>query len=498
MMRRGILPPALIRRYQEGGEVEEEVSAEDEPYVGMIDQSFYTMNPYMRSMLFGTPGTDDQPGTPGYLEGAFAATERAFFDDEGKPLVVPHEIAALTPDQALAFDLTRRNVGVQQPFLEQARDAYASGIGALDYGLDQQLLQGQRGMSTLKGAAGYEEAQRMLGLQDALGGIGDARGYATSAEAGLRGSLDEAGDLLRDTTGSFDQSMTQDFYDPYEQRVVDQTVDDAMRGLARTDQQAIAQAIGAGGESAFGSRAGLSAADRAEAVGRGLAQEVGNIRSRGYQQAQGAAMGEFERQQAAKRAAATGLSGMASQQYGATSGLGQTMLGLGQAGQSARTGAGQAGMGTAGTLAAGYGKLGNIYGSAGGQRLGAQQGYGGFMQGLGGQMQAANQADIAALSGIGALQQSHQQNIYDAQRGMLQQAQMAPLLQYQSLMPFVNMAGEYARPGQTGIRYTAPPNPLSAGLSTGLSAFGAFGNMFNPFGFGQQQNNQQQNNQQQT
>lgn len=68
MMRRGILPPALIRRYQEGGEVEEEVSAEDEPYVGMIDQSFYTMNPYMRSMLFGTPGTDDQPGTPDTLK----------------------------------------------------------------------------------------------------------------------------------------------------------------------------------------------------------------------------------------------------------------------------------------------------------------------------------------------------------------------------------------------------------------------------------------------
>jgi len=442
MMRRGILPPALIRRYQEGGEVEEEVPVEDEPYVGMIDQSFYTMNPYMRSMLFGTPGADGQPGTPGFLEGAFTATERAFFDDEGKPLVVPHEIAGLTPDQAAAADLARRGVGIQQPFLEQGRDAYASGIGALDFGLDQQLLQGQRGMSTLKGAAGYEEAQRMLGLQDALGGIDEARG------------------LYRDTLGEFDQSMTQDYYDPYEQRVVDQTVDDAMQGLARTDQQAIAQAIGSGGESAFGSRAGLAAGDRAEAVGRGLAKEIGGIRSRGYQQAQSAAMGEFGRQQGAKRQAAGALSN------------------LGQAGMGARTGAGQAGMGTAGTLAAGYGNLGNIYGSAGAQRLGAQQGYGGFMQGLGGQMQAANQADVATLSGIGALHQGHQQNIYDAQRGTLQQAQMAPLLQYQALMPFVNMAGEYARPGQTGIRYTAPPNPLSAGLSTGLGAFGAFGNMF--------------------
>ena len=78
-------------------------------------------------------------------------------------------------------------------------------------------------------------------------------------------------------------------------------------GLARTDQQAIAQAIGSGGESAFGSRAGLAAGDRAEAVGRGLAKEIGGIRSRGYQQAQSAAMGEFGRQQGAKRQAAGAL-----------------------------------------------------------------------------------------------------------------------------------------------------------------------------------------------
>ena len=485
MNNRGIA--SLIRRYQEGGEVEDDSAVDAPAYVASVSREDRRMDPWMAQLLYGMP---DASGTlqGGFIPGAFAAAESAFFDDEGKPLVVGQEYADFTPDQVAAFDLTRKNVGIQQPFLEQARDAYASGIGALDYGLDQQLLQGQRGMSTLKGAAGYEEAQRMLGLQDALGGIGDARRYATSAEAGLRGSLDEAGNLLRDTTGSFDQSMTQDYYDPYEQQVVDQTVDDAMRGLARTDQQAIAQAIGSGGESAFGSRAGLAAADRAEAVGRGLAQEVGNIRSRGYQQAQGAAMGEFERQQAAKRAAASGLSGMAGQQYGATSGLGQTMLGLGQAGQSARTGAGQAGMGTAGTLAAGYGNLANIYGSAGAQRLGAQQGYGGFMQGLGGQMQAANQADIAALSGIGALQQGYQQNILDAQRQMLQQAQMAPLMQYQALMPFVSMAGQQTGPSGIRTDFTPGANPLQAALGVGLSTAGALGSYMNPYaGYGQQQ-----------
>jgi len=448
MNNRGIA--SLIRRYQEGGEVEDP-AVEDPAYVASVTREDRRMDPWMAQLLYGMP---DASGTlqGGFIPGAFAAAESAFFDEEGKPIVVGEEIEDFTPDQLAAFDLTRKNVGIQQPFLEGAQDAYASGIGALDFGLDQQLLQGQRGMSTLKGAAGYEEAQRMLGLQDALGGIDEARG------------------LYKDTLGEFDQSMTQDYYDPYEQQVVDQTVDDAMQGLARTDQQAIAQAIGSGGESAFGSRAGLAAGDRAEAVGRGLGKEIGNIRSRGYQQAQSAAMGEFGRQQGAKRQAAGALSN------------------LGQAGMAARTGAGQAGMGTAGALAAGYGNLGNIYGSAGAQRLGAQQGYGGFLQGLGGQMQAANQADIAALGGIGALQQQQGQRMNDAQRQMLQQAQMAPLMQYQSLLPFVTMAGQQTGPSGIQTNFAPGANPLQAGLGVGLSAAGALGSYMNPYGgYGQQQ-----------
>jgi hypothetical protein len=358
MNNRGIA--SLIRRYQEGGEVEDDSAVDAPAYVASVSREDRRMDPWMAQLLYGMP---DASGTlqGGFIPGAFAAAESAFFDDEGKPLVVGQEYADFTPDQVAAFDLTRKNVGIQQPFLEQAQDAYASGIGALGYGLDQQLLQGQRGMSTLKGAAGYEEAQRMLGLQDALGGI------------------DEARDLYRDTLGEFDQSMTQDYYDPYEQQVVDQTVDDAMRGLARTDQQAIAQAIGSGGESAFGSRAGLAAADRAEAVG------------------------------------------------------------------------------------------------------------------LGGQMQAANQADIAALSGIGALQQGYQQNILDAQRQMLQQAQMAPLMQYQALMPFVSMAGQQTGPSGIRTDFTPGANPLQAALGVGLSTAGALGNYMNPYaGYGQQQQQQQQ------
>ena len=103
--------------------------------------------------------------------------------------------------------------------------------------------------------------------------------------------------------------MTQDFYDPYEDRVVQQTIQDAMKGAAQADIAQRARDIQTGGESAFGSRARLTAAERAEALGRGLAKEVGGLRSAGFQRAQQAAMGEFARQRDAERAAASGLAG---------------------------------------------------------------------------------------------------------------------------------------------------------------------------------------------
>ena len=179
MNNRGIA--SLIRRYQEGGEVE------DPAYVAGVSREDRRMDPWLAQLLYGMP---DASGTlqGGFLPGAFAAAESSFFDEEGKPIVVGEWIEDFTPDQLAAFDLTRRNVGIQQPFLEGANEAYASGIGSLDYGLDQQLLQGRRGMSTLKGAAGYEQAQRMLGLQDALGGIGEARGLASLPATGPKRS----------------------------------------------------------------------------------------------------------------------------------------------------------------------------------------------------------------------------------------------------------------------------------------------------------------------
>ena len=56
------------------------------------------------------------------------------------------------------------------------------------------------------------------------------------------------------------------------------------------------------------------------------------------------------------------------------------------------------------------------------------------------------------------------------------QAQAAPLAQYQAIQPFIGLAPQ----GQTQIstQFTQAPNPLQAGIGTGLATLGAIGNLF--------------------
>ena len=84
--------------------------------------------------------------------------------------------------------------------------------------------------------------------------------------------------------------------------MVEQTIEDVLREGDKADRIQFAQDIGRGGESAFGSRARLSADERREALGRGLAKELAGIRSRGFTEAQRMGTSEFARQRAAEAA----------------------------------------------------------------------------------------------------------------------------------------------------------------------------------------------------
>ena len=86
----------------------------EEPFVANITQTETRLDPLTQQLLFGLDGEG------GFIPGAFRAAERVFFDDQGRPIVIPQEIAGLTPDQLRAFQLQRQAVGVQQPFIEEA------------------------------------------------------------------------------------------------------------------------------------------------------------------------------------------------------------------------------------------------------------------------------------------------------------------------------------------------------------------------------------------
>jgi hypothetical protein len=216
---------------------------------------------------------------------------------------------------------------------------------------------------------------------------------------------------------------------------------------AKSDIGALAGDIARGGQSAFGSRARLGASERQEALGRGLAEALSGIRSRGFSEAQQTGLSEFARQKGQESNVASGLAGLAGQGFGGSQALAGALSGLGQTEQ-------------------------NI----GQQRYGGQFGLGSSLQGLGAQRAGASASDIAALYGMGTQQQGLNQQMLDARRRNLQQRQMTPLMQYQALAPFVSMApaGQF----QTITDFSPRPSAMMTGIGTGLQAFGSLGNLY--------------------
>ena len=520
--------------------------ASQNPFVSNLVRNETGMDAITKQLLFGLDGQG------GFIPGAMQASENTFFNADGTPRVVEENVAGMTQDQKYAQELARQSVGMQDPYLQQAQDAYGAGIDVLGQGLASAQQRGEQALGATAAGVAEEQALRDQGLASTLKGLGQGSRLATDATSGLAGQLgdvegiqrratqqfqEQAGgagadatgatdrfgnrlgeseQMLRGTTGGYNQSMTDQFYNPYEDAVVDQVSKDLFKQYDKGDIAARASDIARGGESAYGSRARLGAGERAEAMGRGLAEAIGGIRSRGFQQAQQAGLGEFARQKQAERTAASGLSGLAGQRLGAQqqlggtlrgisgdqlsaqqnlasglgalagqryqagTNLGSTLAGYGSQAGSALGGAGQAALGSAGQLAGAYGTMGGLEGQIGQQAQQAMFGLGSNMQGLGAQAQGATQQDIAQMYGLGQGQQQLNQQRLDAMRRNALTAQQAPLAQYQSLMPFMQMVpqGQF----QTSTTFGQRPSPMQAGLTAGLAGLGAMGNFMRPQG----------------
>jgi len=321
-------------------------------------------DPLIRSLYFGTA---DQPGF-------FQQLQQAGANLIGSDVPL-QQTAGLSPLELLARQQAVAGLGGFEPFLQQNRELINQAI---------------------------EQSRRAEGLQDP---------YYTQAE-----------EIFKDTMGAYDPSMTQQFFNPFEDAVVQQTIDDVLEAGEQQDIAARAQEIGSG---AFGgSRARLGAMERREALGEGLAQALGNIRQRGFSEAQQTGLSEFARQQAAKRTGAQGLIG----------------IGVGR-------------------------------GSAA-QQLGQQlAGYGGQMSGLGAtqeQLRAGQRGELAGFGGVGrGIAETGLARIFQQQLAQ-QQRPLGVLGQIASMLP-----GYQQSRTQIDSQYGMPTDPTAAGLGAAFSAYGA-------------------------
>jgi hypothetical protein len=601
-----ILTPAQlqrIRRFQEGG------AAVDQPYIAAVSREDQLMDPITQQLLYGTDGQD------GFIPGAFRAAERTFFDSEGRPIVIPQEIAGLSPDQIEAQQLARGAVGVQEPFLEEAIRRGQLGIDALQTGIGGQSLASQQALRQIQEGSRFALDQRDRAMMDAIGGTQQGRARALEAEARLRGDLGDITGMAQRSTGqyidqlgqqaaqgrratedfgmdlakvrqqgqrSYDEfgrditdavgmgmiskedlsrglstgeelasaatalqrgrldlaetgmaggisrldrdltrqlgaesaatggfggqigeartqlkntvedgfnigDKTSEYFDPYEDKVVQQSIRDASEGLAKQDMAQYARDISSGGESAFGSRARLSAEERAEAMGRGLAKEVGGIRSAGFQRAQQTAIGEDERARQAQRAASSGLASLAGQELGAERGL------IDRAAQASqqRYGAAQNLAGMQQQRAAS--ELGSVTQLADIYRQGAQQRFGAGQQ-LAGQVQQAAGQKLAAGQGYGNLIQQTAQSQLGAQQQLGAQMGQQAQQQYgaqQGLGSLMGGAAQQLYGAGTGLGQTLAgygQQDAAARAAAAQQGMGVAGTLANQYGqIGQQQ-----------
>ena len=213
------------------------------------------------------------------------------------------------PRSASAYELPSQ---FMLPFVSSARGQTAEGINALMGGAVREQQMGTRALGELQRGVGQDQAYRKRGLRE------------------LTGAGDEARMIAREIGRStFDPRDTSRFYDPFEDRVVQQTIDDAFKQSDIQDVAQRARDIQSGGESAFGSRARLTADERRASLGRGLGEALAGIRSGGFQRAQDSALGEFGRQQSALERSGSQLAGL-----GQTIGSGFDRFGAGQLGSS--------------------------------------------------------------------------------------------------------------------------------------------------------------------
>jgi len=239
-------------------------AAAQEPILLGQGTSEVVQDPLLKDLYFGSAGS------PGLLNQIQQAGSNLIGQD-----VPLQQTAGLGNLENLALSGAQAGIGAYQPFLTQNQNLINQ---AIDQARRAETLQ-----DPFLTAATGEIGQ---GVTSLLGSLSEARGLSRDAVRDYDNRLLESEGLMRQTLGGYDQGLTDQFYNPFEEQVVQQTIQDAIKANEMQNIGQRASDIAQGGESAFGSRARLSAGERQEAFGKGLGSMLANIRAGGFGQAQ--------------------------------------------------------------------------------------------------------------------------------------------------------------------------------------------------------------------
>ena len=391
-----------------------------------------------------------------------------------------------------------RDIPIEQtagltPLQIQARQA-AGGLGDFSaYTEDAGRLYGRQ-EDALDQAMGFVP-QAQAGIQEGMGfqreGSDLARGagrFSDAAErmigtgadtvAGGIGALQRAEQSAMGSTQMFDPSSSSAFYNPYEDQVVQQTLEDINRNAAKQDIGLRDQAVSAG---AFGgSRGRITQEELGRQTGRGAAEAVGALRSQGFGRAQDAARQSFESQQGRQAGLGQMQANLGGQQAsigGQQAALGSQMAGLGQ--QQVQRGQALGGFGS--NIMQGGQQLGGLGQMSG--NMGQQYGQiGQGIAGLGQQGQGMLGNQVNMLNQLGQQGQATQQAALSRQFQGAQQLANEPLQRLQTgqaLLAGSPMGGISGGTGTSAYQRGTYQDPSS--FSKAAGAAGTIGTLVGMF-----------------
>jgi len=323
----------------------------------------------------------DPSTTVSYENPAYEAMRRGFLESAfglaKTPTPIPvRQYAGLDPMQLFARNLAG-GLGGFTPYIQQGGQMMQEGLDVTRQG--QGALAGAQGMYG-QGAGLVNQGAGMYGRGAGLVDQG----------AGLYGLGTQ---MTGEASNYFRPGAASAFYNPYEDSVVQQTLRDLQDADSKRSMANRQSAVSSG---AFGgSRGRIMEQERERAYGRGAAEAVGGIRSRGFEGARNAAL-----------TAGQGLGRLGGQ-------LGQFGSGLGSLG------------GQYGQFGAGLGNLGGQFGQFGSGLTNVASQYGNLGRGIGtlgtnfanlgttGQSNLLRQ--INAMEGLGSTAQGIQDKMYGAE-----------------------------------------------------------------------------------